>query len=476
MTNRSTPGPLSRLARPAWALVIGAGVLALNLQCATVNALPEKTTSERPEPATQAQIAAPLVQKQDLVYTGAFRVPPEANDRQTYAWGGTALAYWPAHDSLLMVGHDWYQQVGEMSIPTPGGGPTIEDLPRASEIQPLTDVLQGKLKSIDGDIQNGVKIGGLIVTPQSLVVTAWSYYDAGPQKQTKTHFVTGQNFATLTPASVSGPFQVGTGFQNIIRNDASRIAGFVSGYMTPIPKDWQSALGGTHLTGQGGGISILMRTSAGPSASVFTPTDLGSKVPAPAKIVMGYPIDTNDPSSGLHHPELGEWGTNGGLYNGTQAFRGMVFPDGTRSILFVGFGADNFCYGSGTADKSLHLRPVPGAPGVHYCYDPTPGMVGNKGTHGYPISPIVWAYDVNEFIRARNDDKRPWDVKPYATWEFTLPFQSNMQNGIEMGNFEIMGAAYDPVRRRLFVSAYRNDGPSPIVHVFVLKNALTAAE
>ena len=103
-------------------------------------------------------------------------------------------------------------------------------------------------------------------------------------------------------------------------------------------------------------------------------------------------------------------------------------------------------------------------------------MVGNKGTHGYPISPIVWAYDVNEFLQVKNGDKQPWDVKPYATWELALPFQSNMQNGIEMGNFEIMGAAYDPVRRRLFVSAYRNDGPAPIIHVFVLKSAITAAE
>jgi hypothetical protein len=416
------------------------------------------------------QSPPPLIQETDLVYTGAFRLPGPTSTQQTFEYGGTALTYWPAHDSLLVVGHDWYQQVGEISIPSAARADVVGDLPRASLVQPLTDILQGKLKTVDGDIASGVKIGGIIPLQRSLVVSAWAYYDAGSPKQTRSHFVTGQNFAAL--GTVSGPFQVGTGFQDIVPGDTSRIAGFVSGYMSPIPTEWQASLGGTHLTGQGGYISILMRTSAGPSASVFTPTDLGQRVPAPAKIVMGYPIDTSNPQSGLHHPTLGEWGVDGGLYNGTQGFRGMVFPDGTASVLFLGWGGSTFCYGSGTANPGLHLRPVPDAPGVHYCYDPTPGNLNVKGTHSYPSNSIVWAYDVNEFLAVKRGERRPWDVRPYATWKLPLPFQSNMVNGIEMGVFEIAGAAYDPLNRRLFVSAYKSDGVAPLIHVFVLKSAL----
>lgn len=465
-------GAAASLARYAWIAFVGTAIAAPGLQCASTPAASRRTAIRLDARATQAQPAVPLVQKQDLVYVGAFRLPAPVNKTQTFEWGGTALAYWPAHDSLLLVGHDWYQQVAEVSIPSPGRAETVAELPQATYIQPLTDILQGKLKSIDGDIQNGVKIGGIVPVGESLVVTAWSYYDAGPIKQTRSHFVTGQNFAAL--GTTKGPFQVGTGFQNVVANDTSRIAGFVSGYMAPIPSTWQSALGGTHLTGQGGKISILARTSAGPSAAVFTPTDLGVKTPAPATIVMGYPIDTSNPASGLHRPTLGEWGRDGGLYNGTQGFRGMVFPDGTRSILFFGWGGSTFCYGMGTADKSLHLQEVPQFPGTHYCYDPTPGNVQNKGTHSYPSTSIAWAYDVNDFMTTKRNDQRPWDVKPYSTWTFSLPFQSNMVNGIETGIFDIVGAAYDPKTRRLFLSSFKSDGAAPLIHVFILKSALTS--
>lgn len=450
-----------KLLSVAWAVFLGACAVAIG------NPAP----GGRSAALTEEQSRLPLVQERDLIYSGAFRLPGPISKDQTFEWGGTALAYWPAHDSLLLVGHDWHQRVGEVSIPTPGRGTSIEDLPRAETIQPLTDILQGKLNTIDGDKSNGVKIGGITPLANSLVVTAWSYYDAGVQKQTRSHFVTGQTFSSL--GSVTGPFQVGTGFQNILQNDLTRIAGFVSGYMSPIPKDWQAALGGTHLTGQGGGISILMRTSAGPAAAVFTPTDLGTKIPAPAKILMGYPIDTNNPNSGLNQPTLGVWGTNGGLYNGTQYFRGMVFPDGTRSILFVGWGGDTFCYGANTSDLALHFKTVPGSNNLqHYCYDPVPSNEWT-GPHAYPSRPLVFAYDVQDFIDVKNDAKRPWEVRPYATWNFTLPFQSNFVNGIDLGNVEIQGAAYDPIRRRLFVSAFLSDATQPLIHVFVLKSALT---
>ncbi len=351
--------------------------------------------------------------------------------------------------------------VGEISIPAPGTGASVSLLPRASLLQPLTDVLRGKLKTIDGDTANGVKVGALAVLPNSLAVTAWSFYDAGPKKQTKSHFVTGLNFAALPP--VTGPFQVGKGFQEFVPTDTTRIAGFVSGYMSTIPSPWQSALGGTHLTGQGGGVAILNRTSSGPSATVFTPAELG--VPnSPTNLVMGYPSDSSNPSGPLNQPTLGQWGVNGGLYNGTQVFRGMVFPDGTRSILFFGWGGTRFCYGQGTDDPSLDFKQVPGYPaGIHYCYDP---VDLTKGTHGYPNRALVFAYNADDFLAVKYKQMKPWDVVPYAVWNFSLPFQQKVVNGVDVGNYSIVGAAYDPATKRIFLAAYRNDGAAPVIHVF----------
>ncbi len=402
---------------------------------------------------------AALLEKSDLVYEGAFRVPA-GTGTNSYEYGGTALTYNPARDSLLLVGHDWGQRVGEISVPAPGTSATIGGLPQATVIQPLTDILAGKRTTIDGDTANGVKIGGLLLVGASVVVTAWSYYDAGPKKQTKTHFKTGQTFSALGP--VTGPFRVGIGFQNIVPKDTTRIGGFVSGYMSTIPNAWQSALGGTHLTGQGGGVSILARTSSGPSATVFTASEVG--VPnSPTELVMGYPSDSSNPSGPLNRPSLGVWGVNGGMYNGTQVFRGMVFPEGARTILFFGRAGSSFCYGLGTEDQSLHMQPVPGFRGVHYCYDP---IDLTKGTHGYPYSSIVWAYDVNDFIAVKQGAKQPWDVVPYATWNFQVPFQSRVVNGVQLGVTDIVGAAYDAAGNRIFVAAARNDGAAPVIHVF----------
>lgn len=421
------------------------------------------TTSAPPAPPTgtapPANTTGLLVQSQ-LVYEGAFRVPVGAGDT-TFEYGGTALTYHPGHNSLMMVGHDWYQKVGEISIPAPVQASSVANLPRAALLQAPTDVLKGKIGTIDGDTYNGVKVGGIVPFGSSLAVSAWSFYDAGPNKQTKTHFVTGQNFSAIS--TVTGPFQVGVGFQDMVPTDTSRIGGFVSGYMAAIPNAWQSALGGTHLTGQGGGISILNRTSSGPSATVFSATEIG--VPnAPTKLVMGYPSESSMPSSPLHKPMLGTWGQNGGLYNGMQYFRGMVFPEGTRSVLFFGWGASEFCYGANTSDPAMHRQPVPNQGSQIYCYDPVPGNEWT-GPHGYPNRSLVFAYDANDFLAVKNGTKKPWDVKPYATWYFSLPFQQKLVNGIDTGTYEIVGAAYDPASKRIFLTASRGDGAAPLIHV-----------
>jgi hypothetical protein len=437
--------------------VAGMGRRAVFQICAGLALSGVVSSEQRPQP--------PLLQQSNLVYEGAFRLPAASKHSNSFEYGGTALTYWPAHDSLLAVGHDWYQMTAEVSIPEPSKATTIDELPRAEFKQPFTDLLQGKRRTIDGSTQQ-TKIGGHLILDRSIVISVWSFYDAGMVKQTKTHFVTGQNFSDL--GTTTGPFQVGRGFQEFAP-DKARIGGFVSGYMSAIPPEWQSALGGTHLTGQGGRVSIVDRTSSGPSATVFTPGDLGSKNPAPGKIVMGYPSQPANRRDPLNHPTLGNWNSGGGLklYDGTQGFRGMVFPDGTRSILFFGWGGSRFCYGAGTANKALDLQPVPRTGGKqHYCYDPTNQ---NTGTHGYPDRSLVYAYKVEDFIAAKQGRKRPWDVVPYTTWTFKLPFQERVENGVDIGDYSIVGAAYDPSKRRIFLSAYRSDGDLPLIHVFTVQ-------
>ena len=68
----------------------------------------------------------------------------------------------------------------------------------------------------------------------------------------------------------------------------------------------------------------------------------------------------------------------------------------------------------------------------------------------------VWAYDAAQLRAVRRGRKRPWQVKPYATWKLRLPF----------GSGQIGGAAYDPTRRLIYVSQQYGNGSEPVIHVF----------
>lgn len=375
-----------------------------------------------------------LITAADFVYAGAFRLPAGPDEQHTSAYGGTALAYDAAHDSLFFVGHDWYQRVAEVSIPEirkDVGTPS--DLETARLIQPFTDVLEGHLN----DIGSGkAKIGGLLPLDDRLVVSAYLYYD-GPGSQTLSHFVTGLDFSHLPP--VLGPYQVAP---------EGRHAGFVAGYMAAVPDAWRALLKAPYVTGQCC-LAIVSRTSEGPALSVFDPAALGTpKAASHWGPVLGYPMD---------HPTLGAWDSSGKLFNGAVNVTGMVFPADSRSVLFFGrLGTGPFCYGSGTRDASRNGQPT--GEGDRFCFDPSEA---SKGVHGYPYQHYVWAYDVRDLAAVRQGKKDPWDVKPYATWSFDLPFQTPPR--------QILGAAYDPAHRRVFVTAEYEDGDRPLVHVFTLR-------
>jgi hypothetical protein len=386
---------------------------------------------------------SPRIQQTDLVYQGAFRLPSGTFGGSSFAYGGTAPAYNPTNHSLFLVGHDWDQQVAEVAIPQIINSAQLSSLATASMLQPFTDASEGKMSTVD---TGTIKVGGLMVYGGKLYGTAYSYYD-GDGSQVLSHYVRPLNLSVR--GAVQGMYQLG-----------SLGAGFVSGYMTQIPPEWQSAFGGPALTGQCC-IPITSRTSYGPPAFVFAPADLGVKNPVPLTPLVYYPQS---------HPNIGNWDGNwdpsrGLYYNGNTIITGIVFPSGSRSVLFFGTqGTAAFCYGGGTSDPSLAGRPS--SDGGAYCYDLD---YSAKGTHGYPYVLEVWAYDATDLLAVKNGQKQPWDVKPYATWSLNLPF----------GSTTIGGATYDPQTGRIFLSQQRADivgyDPLPVIHVFTVKHSTPSA-
>ena len=84
----------------------------------------------------------------------------------------------------------------------------------------------------------------------------------------------------------------------------------------------------------------------------------------PATAVVCYPADhtTLGAWNGSWNPRKGIW------FGGGTTIRGVVFPAGTRCVLFFGTqGIGPFCYGEGTTDKRLAGKPTPD--GTIWCYD-----------------------------------------------------------------------------------------------------------
>jgi len=291
-------------------------------------------------------------------------------------------------------------------------------LATATVVQPFTDVTAGKLGTLGAA---SMKIGGLLAYENRLYVSGFLYYDAA-KTQVVSHLVSNVDFTATR--DVKGPYQVGT-----------VPAGFISGYFGVIPAAWQEALGGPVLNGNCC-LPIIRRTSYGPAAFSLDPSQLGRTNPLPATPLVYYPIE---------HHTLGDWDTASEIFNGATEIRSVVFPDGTRSVLFFGRrGLGPFCYGIG------------GASGGD-CHDPSDPY---KGTHGYPYNYSVWAYDANDLAAVKRGEKQPWDVKPYDVWSLTLPFADP--------RVHIQGATYDPRGNRLFIAQSFGDGDLPLIHVFAI--------
>ena len=112
-------------------------------------------------------------------YVGAFRVPDGNIGDSSFAWGGTALAFNPANNSLFLVGHDHQQAVAEVQIPASVvNSGNLKDLPTAKVLQPFVKVLP---RIPNFTLEGTVKVGGLMVVDGQLIGTLYVYYD-GPGK------------------------------------------------------------------------------------------------------------------------------------------------------------------------------------------------------------------------------------------------------------------------------------------------------
>ena len=408
-------GPGMPRRRPAFraATAFVAGLSAVTFGCGGGDG---SVGTASPTPVREAQPDSRLVQSVNLVYEGAFRVPAGASDSSSFAYGGTNLAFNSANQSLYMTGNDVYQLTAELAIPAIRNSSDLGSLATASVLQTFRDASEGKLSGVNPS-GGETKVGGYLVYDDRLIFTGYTYYDS-TNSQSASHF--SRPLSLAQAGQVRGPFAL-----------SGAPARWLAGYMAAIPAEWRATFGGPALTGLAG-VNIASAASNGPAAAVFDPAS-----PSAAKLLVGYPLEQTLPQ------QYGTSVDNANPYwNFTSQVRGVVFPDGTRSVLFFG----------------RH-----GLAAQQYGVDP---MTGYKGYFAQPYAYQVWAYDAQELLKVKDGQLQSYAVKPYAVWNFDLPFESN-NPGREIG-----GAAYDPASRRIYLSQIGTDGSQPVIHVLRVNAAL----
>ncbi|MEZ6130622.1 MAG: Calx-beta domain-containing protein [Planctomycetaceae bacterium] len=440
--------------------------------------------------------ALPFFDPQDLMtgYLGGFELPAGGDHGEfTFGggYGGLGLALRPnaagTASSLYVVGGNTYQSsfegysfdvsanafVAEVSIPSD----LTTDPHRMSMASVLSSVdLTGMLETNSlgqlGDVVfegNGanyeIQIDDLLVVDGRLAVSAYVGYDVGLGATHSHFFIDELNLADVTDDDVVGLFDVTQGLtgQGFDGTDA----GFVAGYMTDIPQEWQAALGGTHLMGQAA-INGVLRTSVGPSAFAFDAASIGTAHFQTPEVLAYYPLAANEWLGEVPQPLAFTFPEHDGapaliddpLFNWNATVEDVTFVPGTRSVLFFGSIGVNEDTGEsfvGYGDSPVYNDFARG----HY-----KGPHSLNGDYEYQ----VWAYDVHDYIKVRNGEMAPWDVQPTNVWTFDFPGLIDHDPAKHLG-----GTAFDPVTNRLYVAQQRIGdalngipGQSPIIHVFQL--------
>ena len=357
----------------------------------------------------------PLFQIGQLSYHGAFRLPAQTFGSSSLNYSEGAIAYNSDRHSIFIVGHSHHQAIAEFAIPDLVNSETLDDLNMAgSPLQEFVTILD---RTDDGNPQNLNRVGGLQYLsgdPAVLIVNAFEYYDAPGDNSQSTLMI--RNCSDLANSAVDGFMRFEGG------------AGHTSGWISPIPTNWQSSLGGTHITGQSSGQPIISRFSVGPSAFSFDIEALlsGNSEPVPTTKLLDFSLQNP------LHQDLSNSDLSNKLWTHlSRATYGFVIP-GTRSYLTIGY--------SGGHESGV-------------CYKCTQDNGNLCGGYCPPIAAdryqFYWLWDLQDLLAVKEETMVAHEVRPYDSGELKTPFQNGTQ--------QIGGASFDPDSGLLYLSIQKAD-------------------
>lgn len=341
----------------------------------------------------------------DIRYQGAFRVLAGGESSSNYAVG--ALAYNPVAQSIFMAGHDHHGAIAEFAVPKVlSFEEKASHIVKARVVQNYVRVLGKK------DIGNNTnKITGMLFYDGQLLVNSEIWYDGSGQNKDNLQVISDAN--NLNSAHYKGMLQLSGGAK-------------AAGYMSAIPAQWQSALGGAYLTGWASNYSITSRYSQGPSLYVFNPSDaiqanVNTNRTIATQVKMVFPLQRGKvlAEGGDQYKDIVSpiWSALAG------ARFGFIVPN---SSIFMVIGRQGGIHG-----------------GIGYKIVQDNGRLCGGGcakqsrdTYNY-----FWLFDMNDIIEA----SEPHNIKPFSYGKWSHPYDMG-------GSHKIIGGTFDSRNNRLFLS------------------------
>lgn len=433
-------------------------------------------------------VCATLVQPEDLLYLGAFRLPDAGLRPLTFAYGGQAMTYNPDGNpeqggaglpgSLFVMGHNRLpygelpdgNQVAEITIPQPIISIRVGDLNTAAFLQPFTDVAAGYFTSLEEIPRAGMEYLDVSITgPQ--IHLAWGQH-MQPAEEVASHAFFAPD---VSEPNVQGPWFIG-----------HQSPYSVNEYLFAIPSSWAQ----DHVEGR------LMATGRfkdggwsgmGPSLMAYWPYLHGTHDPPEAgtrlsEIVLLLYANSQETYEiercldGYQHGD--EW--TGGAWITTDQDKSAVVFAGTKSV------GERYWYGfvhpegprypfieTAFLGEFVLCRLACGTP----CPDPQEAVgdtiVSDRGWWSTAFTARFLFYDPADLALVAQGQMSSWEPQPYAFLDFDEVLFLNPE-GIDewtlgtgpQRRYRLGDVAFDRLNGYLYVLELFADGAKPVVHVW----------
>lgn len=384
----------------------------------------------------QTDESLPLLKANNWQYEGAFLLPDPVdsyNPKFSFETSEGVMAYNPANDSLFIVGHKGGQNVAEVEIPKIVKSNDFEEMARSQYFyQSFTGINSDTRLSTT--ISN-FRINGLTYVDGRLLV---NYMDKKNYGDTKSTTLILEDAANIAESNIQEGFLLEGGLH-------------ASGSLSAVPASWQSRLNGNFIAGAPGP-TVASLTSQGPTAFSLEVEDLFSaNTQVNTNKLLGFSHakslfekslqeDGVQPSKVLQNNNgLNEWWTINSL-----AVYSFILP-GTSTLVTVGKSEGH------ESGIGYQITQDSGNLCGGYC--------ANKAADKYGY---MWFWNLRDLEAVSAGKLAANEVKPYYYTKLNTPFGTN-----------IMGATYDSVNNRLFVSTQGGDTSDnkdkPVISIFTLE-------